>query len=40
VAAVRETLPDVPALDEIVFCCYRPTDVGVYEALLAGARRG
>jgi len=30
----------VPALDEVVFCCYRPTDLAVYEALLAGGRGG
>ena len=40
VAAVRGTLPEVPALDEVVFCCYRPTDLAVYEALLAGGRGG
>jgi len=40
VAAVREMLPVVPALDEVVFCCYRPRDLAVYEALLAGGRRG
>ena len=40
VAAVRGTLPGVPALDEVVFCCFRPTDLAVYEALLAGGSRG
>ncbi len=32
--AVRATLPEVPGVQEVVFCCYSERDLAVYERLL------
>ncbi|HZX33454.1 MAG TPA: O-acetyl-ADP-ribose deacetylase [Rhodocyclaceae bacterium] len=34
VATVRSAIRDFPALEEVVFCCFSPTDLGIYEGLL------
>jgi O-acetyl-ADP-ribose deacetylase len=34
VATVREQLPRFPALREVVFCCFSPGDLAIYESLL------
>jgi O-acetyl-ADP-ribose deacetylase (regulator of RNase III) len=34
VATVRSTLPDLPSLDEVIFCCFSATDLAVYTRLL------
>lgn len=34
VAAVRESLPKFPAVREVIFCCFSPGDIAVYERLL------
>ena len=33
--AVRAALPRHPGIREVIFCCYSPTDLAVYAALLA-----
>jgi O-acetyl-ADP-ribose deacetylase (regulator of RNase III) len=39
VAAVRETLPELPGIREVIFCCFSEADLAVYELVLAkGAR--
>ncbi|HKY91077.1 MAG TPA: O-acetyl-ADP-ribose deacetylase [Nevskiaceae bacterium] len=37
VATVRATLPRVPSIREVVFCCFSAGDLHVYERLLRGA---
>jgi O-acetyl-ADP-ribose deacetylase (regulator of RNase III) len=34
IEAVRETLPEVPGVSEVVFCCHSAQDFAVYERLL------
>lgn len=34
IAAVRETLGEVPGVSEVIFCCHAPQDLAVYERLL------
>lgn len=34
IAAVRETLPEVPGIREVVFCCFSARDFALYERLL------
>jgi O-acetyl-ADP-ribose deacetylase (regulator of RNase III) len=34
VATVRSTLPDLPSLDEVIFCCFSAADLAVYTRLL------
>jgi O-acetyl-ADP-ribose deacetylase (regulator of RNase III) len=34
IAAVRENLPEVPGVSEVVFCCHSARDLAVYERLL------
>jgi O-acetyl-ADP-ribose deacetylase (regulator of RNase III) len=36
VATVRAALPGAPSLREIVFCCFSPRDLRLYEGLLDG----
>ena len=36
IAAVRQTLPEVPGVSEVVFCCHSAQDLAVYERLLRG----
>ena len=36
VAAVREQLVHFPGIREVVFCCFSPGDLAIYEALLLG----
>lgn len=31
---VRATLPDCPSIDEVIFCCFSPRDLDVYQSLL------
>ena len=35
VRTVRETLPEVPSIERIVFCCFGPDSRGLHEAALA-----
>lgn len=35
VAAVRGALQDCPHLEEVIFCCYSASDLGLYEQLLS-----
>ena len=35
VETVRTRLRDVPAIEEVVFCCFSGSDLGVYERVLA-----
>jgi len=37
VDAVRGALPDLPGVNEVVFCCHSAQDLAVYERLLAGS---
>lgn len=37
---VRETLPKVPAVREVIFCCHSVRDLAVYERLLREAASG
>ena len=37
VAAVRATVPRLPAIEEVVFCCFSADDLRVYERVLAEA---
>lgn len=37
---VRRTLPDVPVVREVIFCCHSERDRAVYEQLLRGDARG
>jgi O-acetyl-ADP-ribose deacetylase (regulator of RNase III) len=34
-ASVRDALPSLPGLREVVFCCHSSRDLAVYERLLA-----
>jgi O-acetyl-ADP-ribose deacetylase (regulator of RNase III) len=34
VATVRESLPKFPAVREVIFCCFSPDDLAVYEKVL------
>jgi O-acetyl-ADP-ribose deacetylase (regulator of RNase III) len=34
VTTVRSSLNEFPAIREVIFCCFSPGDLGVYEALL------
>ena len=34
VTTVRETLPAVPSLQKVVFCCFSDRDLALYENLL------
>lgn len=36
VATVRESLVNVPILHDIIFCCFSPHDLAVYQRALAG----
>jgi O-acetyl-ADP-ribose deacetylase len=36
VGTVRASIPSLPAIEEIVFCCFSPGDLRVYESLLGG----
>ena len=36
VETVRATLPAVPAMEQVVFCCFSPADLRVYENILGG----
>lgn len=36
VATVRESLVNVPLLHDIIFCCFSPHDLAVYQRALAG----
>ena len=40
VTAVREALPEVPDLGEVVFCCHSAQDLAVYERLLRAPEAG
>ena len=43
VTTVRSSLSEFPAIREVIFCCFSPGDLGLYEALLgesAGALKG
>lgn len=35
VAAVRETLPQLPPFEQVIFCCFSAADLAVYEQVLA-----
>jgi O-acetyl-ADP-ribose deacetylase len=35
VATVRETLPELPGIREVIFCCFSRGDLAVYEGVLA-----
>jgi len=37
VVTVRATVPDFPAIREVIFCCHSAVDLAVYQALLADA---
>jgi O-acetyl-ADP-ribose deacetylase (regulator of RNase III) len=37
VATVRATVPNFPAIREVIFCCHSAADFAVYQALLADA---
>jgi len=37
IASVRAALAEPTAIQEAIFCCYSPSDLAVYERLLAGA---
>jgi O-acetyl-ADP-ribose deacetylase (regulator of RNase III) len=37
VTAVRESLRELTSLHEVIFCCFSPADLLVYQRLLAGA---
>ena len=39
-STVRATVQALPGLGEVIFCCFSPADLRVYEALLAEARGG
>jgi O-acetyl-ADP-ribose deacetylase len=39
VATVRSTLPSYGTIEEVVFCCFSPADLAVYERALADDRR-
>lgn len=39
VTAVRESLREVASLHEVIFCCFSPADLVVYQRLLAEAAR-
>lgn len=34
VATVRATLPELPSIEEVVFCCFSANDLAVYDAAL------
>ncbi|MCP9450172.1 MAG: O-acetyl-ADP-ribose deacetylase [Nitrospira sp.] len=36
VTTVRESLADVPTLHDVIFCCFSPHDLAVYQQVLAG----
>jgi O-acetyl-ADP-ribose deacetylase (regulator of RNase III) len=38
VAAVRETLPALPGIHEVIFCCFSADDLAMYELVLAQTR--
>jgi O-acetyl-ADP-ribose deacetylase len=38
VAAVRETLPALPGIREVIFCCFSADDLAIYEIVLAQTR--
>jgi O-acetyl-ADP-ribose deacetylase (regulator of RNase III) len=40
VATVRATLPGLPGIEEVVFCCFSRDDLARYQALLAPADPG
>ena len=35
VSAVREALPALPGIHEVIFCCFSDNDLAVYEIVLA-----
>jgi O-acetyl-ADP-ribose deacetylase (regulator of RNase III) len=35
VETVHATLPDAPSIEEVVFCCFSPSDLAIYERILA-----
>lgn len=35
VSTVRKTLPQFPTVREVIFCCFSPDDLAIYERLLA-----
>lgn len=39
VTAVRESLRELASLQEVIFCCFSPADLLVYQRLLAAAAR-
>ena len=39
VTAVRESLREVASLHEVIYCCFSPADLLVYQRLLAEAAR-
>jgi len=40
VATVRSSLPEFAFVREVIFCCYSPADLAVYERVLGGAGVG
>ena len=40
VSAVRESLPALPGIREVIFCCFSDNDLAVYEIVLAQTRPG
>jgi O-acetyl-ADP-ribose deacetylase len=40
VDTVRSSLPELALIQEVVFCCFSPSDLQVYETLLAQAGQG
>ncbi|MFO7303879.1 MAG: O-acetyl-ADP-ribose deacetylase [Gammaproteobacteria bacterium] len=40
VATVREVLPSLPTIQEVIFCCYSGHDLQVYERLLKEDQQG
>jgi O-acetyl-ADP-ribose deacetylase (regulator of RNase III) len=38
VSSVRASLPSLPAIEDVVFCCFSAGDLAVYERVLAGDR--
>lgn len=36
VTTVRETLANVPILHDVIFCCFSPHDLAMYQRTLAG----
>ncbi|OGT79676.1 MAG: O-acetyl-ADP-ribose deacetylase [Gammaproteobacteria bacterium RIFCSPLOWO2_02_FULL_61_13] len=39
IATVRATAPGFPAMREVIFCCFSPPDLLMYEKMLAGEPR-